>query len=677
MRVARSANRLLCMQIRARLTLLAILGVAGAAQLAEAQGVSRTDAHGLSRADSLLVGRLLSAEDRRDSTDHAIAEGLASREARVALIARRAMARMRDARFASRDSLGAVPAPPVYADPAWRVRYRALDPKNVDCTALAAALNDSAWHVRLHAADLVNVTCAGNADILATLRAWLPAVSKATRASGDAAWQPAAHALVALARMVPAEALAALPSFMRNDSHWVRVYAAHAAAALADTLALRTLARDANDNVKEAAIDALSKLTGHADDALFIAALGAKGYQAVRAGAHALKGIGPSPELRRTLLAATIRLRRDSSETSRDARTEVMARLSEVADVSIAADVAALASDFDCELAKVAATLATKLGVATASHCTPFAHVVPADAVQLAFGADVRLRVVMAKTSGGGSFVVRLRGDVAPIMSARIVALVKSHYYDGRAWHRVEPDFVIQGPSPDDNEYVGHPRFLRDELGTVPHVRGTVGMSTRGHDTGDSQWFVNLKDNPRLGRDYTVFGEIVEGIEIADGVLEGDVIERIQIPSSMKRSAQPSRASAARDTAAIEMAAAIAARAIVGQGAVFDDRETIDSVGASSWTQAIRGAIASAMGLALSTVRSYVDCTNACRLIGDASVYTLERPVITGDTAVVWLGHVFRQTIGRSKIGRGRHEIVVARRGGDWVFVRWGTVFST
>jgi len=64
-------------------------------------------------------------------------------------------------------------------------------------------------------------------------------------------------------------------------------------------------------------------------------------------------------------------------------------------------------------------------------------------------------------------------------------------------------------------------------LGTVPHVRGTVGMSTRGHDTGDAQWFVNLRDNLRLGRDYTVFGEVIEGMDVVDGVLEGDVIASI------------------------------------------------------------------------------------------------------------------------------------------------------
>ena len=153
---------------------------------------------------------------------------------------------------------------------------------------------------------------------------------------------------------------------------------------------------------------------------------------------------------------------------------------------------------------------------------------IPKDAVALALGADIRLRVTMSPSSGGGSFTVRLRGDVAPIMAARVLELVRQRYYDGLTWHRVEPDFVIQGGGPGANEYVGYARYFRDELGTVPHVRGTVGMSTRGHDTGDAQWFVNLRDNLRLGRDYTVFAEVIDGIEIVDGILEGDVIGRIE-----------------------------------------------------------------------------------------------------------------------------------------------------
>ena len=53
-------------------------------------------------------------------------------------------------------------------------------------------------------------------------------------------------------------------------------------------------------------------------------------------------------------------------------------------------------------------------------------------------------------------------------------------------------------------------------------------MSTRAHDTGDAQWFINLKDNVRLGRDYTVFAEVIEGMEVVDGVLEGDVVAKVE-----------------------------------------------------------------------------------------------------------------------------------------------------
>jgi cyclophilin family peptidyl-prolyl cis-trans isomerase len=151
----------------------------------------------------------------------------------------------------------------------------------------------------------------------------------------------------------------------------------------------------------------------------------------------------------------------------------------------------------------------------------------PPEAVALALGADRRLRVTLAPSSGGGSFVVRLRGDAAPMMAARILALARSGYYDGLSWHRVEHDFVIQGGSPGANEYVGLAQYLRDELGTVPHVRGTVGMSTRGHDTGDAQWFINLNDNLRLNRDYTVFAEVIEGMDVVDGILEGDVMAKV------------------------------------------------------------------------------------------------------------------------------------------------------
>jgi cyclophilin family peptidyl-prolyl cis-trans isomerase len=133
----------------------------------------------------------------------------------------------------------------------------------------------------------------------------------------------------------------------------------------------------------------------------------------------------------------------------------------------------------------------------------------------------------MAPASGGGSFVVRLDPVHAGLTVARIARLAGSGYYDGLTWHRVAANFVIQGGSPAMNEYVGDGPFMRDEVGGH-HRRGTVGISTRGRDTGDAQWFISLTDNYRLDDDYTVFAVVESGMSVVDGILEGDVIERIE-----------------------------------------------------------------------------------------------------------------------------------------------------
>ncbi len=487
-----------------------------------------------SRADSALVARILLAEDRRDSLSAAFAEGARHPDPRVRLIARRAEARVRDPRFAARDTLLPAPtAPPAYGDPAWRLRYRALTGSRADCAALRAALADSAWPVRLRAADLAGApgsTCGSDSALVATLRSWAAAPpTSGARAASGVSWHPAAHALVALARIAPVEARALLPAAAASPVTWLRIYTARAAGALADTAMLRRLAADPDDNVKEAALDALVRVAGHAADDLYLAALSARGYQAVRAAARALQGSPRGREVAEAALAAALRLRRDSSETSRDARLALLERIGEFATVADGPAVAGLAADFDCEMARAAAALAARLGSAAVARCTPLPITRPPDAVALALGREARLRVTLADSSGSGAFTVRLRGDVAPIMAARVLALARAGWYDGLTWHRVEPDFVLQGGGPGANEYLGHPRFIRDELGTLAHQRGTVGMSTRGHDTGDAQWFVNMRDNPRLTRDYSIFAEVVEGIEAVDGIMEGDVIARIEV----------------------------------------------------------------------------------------------------------------------------------------------------
>jgi len=450
---------------------------------------------GLAAADSALVGRILLAEDRRDSMDAALLDGARHLDSRVRVIAERAAGRIRDPKYTSRAMLPAAVAPPAWPEPAWRLRLRALATQRDSCTTLRTAMRDESWPVRLGAADLAGAGCASDEAIVTTLREWIGDIPRdaSRRAAGGVSWHPAAHAVVALARLRPAEARPRVSALARHPQWQPRMYAARAAALLADTATLRQLARDTDDNVKEAALEGLTKVAP-GDVHSFILALGGSGAQAVRAAAIGMKG-SAHLEVREAAGAALDRWTARANASERDVRVALLELLGRPE---------------------------------SADRAPAVIHSLPPDAVALALGQQVRLRVRMSPASGGGTFVVRLRGDAAPMMASRLLALVRTRYYDGLTWHRVEHDFVIQGGSPGASEYVGFAQFLRDELGTVPHRRGTVGMSTRGHDTGDAQWFVNLRDNLRLDADYTVFAEVSEGIEVVDGIMEGDVIERIE-----------------------------------------------------------------------------------------------------------------------------------------------------
>lgn len=430
--------------------------------------------------DTSLVRRILAAEDRRDANDPALAEGCAHPDQRIAVLARRAHGRIVDSAFAFRDSLPTLPAPPSYPDPAWRLRYRALGARGVACSTVQAALADSAWPVRFRAMAALTPTCADSTS-LARMHMF---------ASGSVAgvtWHHAAHATVALARLGATDVTPRIRALAGHAEWNARVYAVRAAMTGADTVQARALLSDRHANVRAAAISALARSEALTDRAAFVRALRDSNLVVVLAAARALAA-APEPEARRAANVAFRHWAARDNDSERDVRRALLAAAGR-----------------------------------PASDDRPRAAPppVPDEAAALALGAEARVRVTMAR---GGTFVVRLRGDAAPIMAARILELVRAGYYDGKSWHRVEHDFVVQGGSPGADEYVGHPRFLRDELGGVPHVRGTVGMSTRGHDTGDAQWFINLRDNLRLNGAYTVFGEVIEGIEVVDGILEGDVI---------------------------------------------------------------------------------------------------------------------------------------------------------
>ena len=133
-----------------------------------------------------------------------------------------------------------------------------------------------------------------------------------------------------------------------------------------------------------------------------------------------------------------------------------------------------------------------------------------------------------------GTIVMDLDPSIAPLSVNNFVTLARDGFYDGLTFHRVEPTFVLQGGSPGANEYMGDGPYMRDEPG-VAHTRGTIGISTRGRDTGDAQIFVNLVDSPRLDHAYTVFAVVERGMEVADRVVEGDVMARVELVDAPRR----------------------------------------------------------------------------------------------------------------------------------------------
>lgn len=132
-----------------------------------------------------------------------------------------------------------------------------------------------------------------------------------------------------------------------------------------------------------------------------------------------------------------------------------------------------------------------------------------------------------------GVMKVDLYEDDAPNTVANFVKLAKKGYYDGLTWHRVLPDFVIQGGCPKGNG-TGGPGYTIDcELDGDKqyHDRGVLSMAHAGRNTGGSQFFVchGRTNTAHLDGNHTCFGIVTEGIEVVDKIRVGDTIDEIKI----------------------------------------------------------------------------------------------------------------------------------------------------
>ncbi|MEW6430119.1 MAG: peptidylprolyl isomerase [Myxococcota bacterium] len=131
-------------------------------------------------------------------------------------------------------------------------------------------------------------------------------------------------------------------------------------------------------------------------------------------------------------------------------------------------------------------------------------------------------------TTEKGEFEVKLYGEDAPLTATSIYTLARRGFYRGLTFHRVVPNFVVQGGDPRGDGEGGPGYTIRCEVNHRPYRRGVVGMALSGKDTGGSQFFVTAAPQPHLDGRYTAFGEVVSGQEVVDSLLEGDRIVEVR-----------------------------------------------------------------------------------------------------------------------------------------------------
>ena len=137
-----------------------------------------------------------------------------------------------------------------------------------------------------------------------------------------------------------------------------------------------------------------------------------------------------------------------------------------------------------------------------------------------------------------GDIAIELLPELAPSTVNNFVFLARDGFYNETTFHRVVPGFLAQAGDPSGNGRGGPGYRFPDEISETPFVHGTVGMANAGPNTNGSQFYIMLADAPQLNGRYTVFGRVIEGLDVADtltprdpspGAEPGDRIESIEI----------------------------------------------------------------------------------------------------------------------------------------------------
>lgn len=148
---------------------------------------------------------------------------------------------------------------------------------------------------------------------------------------------------------------------------------------------------------------------------------------------------------------------------------------------------------------------------------------------------DPNKQYVATISTDKGDIVVELRADKAPKTVANFVKLAREGFYDGLTFHRVEPGLLVQGGDPAGNGTGGPGYDLPAEISDLKHLPGTVAMARRPDEvnperrSSGSQFYICLTALPMLDGQYTIFGQVVEGLDVAAQIAPGDVMRKVTI----------------------------------------------------------------------------------------------------------------------------------------------------
>ncbi len=128
-----------------------------------------------------------------------------------------------------------------------------------------------------------------------------------------------------------------------------------------------------------------------------------------------------------------------------------------------------------------------------------------------------------------GDIKIELFFDVAPLTVHNFITLTNRGFYDNLIFHRVVPNFVVQGGDPRGDGWGGPEHSIRCEYSNLSYDRGMVGIAHSGKDSGGSQFFITLSAQPHLDARYTIFGNVLSGMEAVDNIVRGDTIYTVTI----------------------------------------------------------------------------------------------------------------------------------------------------